>query len=154
MLMCNSSQPKYKRILLKLSGEALSGNGGILDFDFIASVAEVLKKCVGAGIEVAVIVGAGNIWRGRQGGKMDRVRADQMGMMGTLINSLALQDAIIKAGGKCVVMSAVPMAQICEVYSQYKAIEHLENGKAVILACGTGYPFFTTDTGALLRAAE
>ena len=95
--MCNASQPKYKRILLKLSGEALSGKDGILDFDFIASVADVLKKCVEAKIEVAVIVGAGNIWRGRQGGKMDRVRADQMGMLATTINALALEDTFKQA---------------------------------------------------------
>ena len=147
---------KYNRVLLKLSGEALSGKDNILDAEFLKRTGEQVKKCMDSGIQVAMVCGAGNIWRGgrQHGHDIDRVRADQMGMMGTLINSLALQDAIIKAGAQCVVMSAVPMAQICEVYSQYKAIEHLENGKAVILACGTGYPFFTTDTGALLRAAE
>lgn len=147
---------KYNRILLKLSGEALSGKDNILDPVFLKETAENIKKCMDEGIQVAIVCGAGNIWRGgRQHGHcIDRVRADQMGMLGTLINSLAIQDAVIKAGAKCVVMSAVPMAQFCECYSQYKAIEHLESGKAVILACGTGYPFFTTDTGALLRAAE
>lgn len=148
---------KYNRVLLKLSGEALSGgNDNILSAPFLKDVGEQIKKCMDGGVQVAVVCGAGNIWRGgrQHGHNIDRVRADQMGMLGTLINSLAIQDAVIKAGGKCVVMSAVPMTQICEVYSQYKAIEYLENGACVILACGTGYPFFTTDTGALLRAAE
>ena len=147
---------KYKRILLKLSGEALSGKDNILDPVFLKETGENIKKCMDEGMQIAIVCGAGNIWRGgrQHGHKIDRVRGDHMGMMGTMINSLAIQDAIIKAGAPCVVMSAVPMTQICEVYSQYKAIEHLENGKAVVLACGTGYPFFTTDTGALLRAAE
>ncbi|MBQ2325419.1 MAG: UMP kinase [Clostridia bacterium] len=148
---------KYNRVLLKLSGEALSGGAdNILSAPFLKAVGEQVKKCMDEGIQVAIVCGAGNIWRGgrQHGHDIDRVRADQMGMMGTMINSLAIQDAIIKAGGKCEVMSAVPMTQICEIYSQYKAIEHLEKGTAVVLACGTGYPFFTTDTGALLRAAE
>lgn len=147
---------KYNRVLLKLSGEALSGKDNILDAEFLKATGIQIKRMLDEGIQVAIVCGAGNIWRGgrQHGHNIDRVRADQMGMMGTVINSLAIQDAIIKAGGKCRVMSAVPMAQICEVYSQYKAIEHLENGEAVVLSCGTGYPFFTTDTGALLRAAE
>lgn len=147
---------KYNRVLLKLSGEALSGKDNILDAAFLKETGAQIKRMLDEGIQVAIVCGAGNIWRGgrQHGHDIDRVRADQMGMMGTVINSLAIQDAIIKAGGKCRVMSAVPMAQICEIYSQYKAIEHLENGEAVVLACGTGYPFFTTDTGALLRAAE
>lgn len=147
---------KYNRVLLKLSGEALSGKDNILDAEFLKATGSQIKRMLDEGIQVAIVCGAGNIWRGgrQHGHNIDRVRADQMGMMGTVINSLAIQDAIIKAGGKCRVMSAVPMAQICEVYSQYAAIEHLENGEAVVLSCGTGYPFFTTDTGALLRAAE
>ncbi len=147
---------KYKRVLLKLSGEALEGEGNILNPVFLKEVGENIVKCMREGIQVAVVCGAGNIWRGgRQGGhNIDRVRGDQMGMLGTLINSLAIQDAVIKAGGKCRVMSAVPMAQFCEPYAQYTAIDYLEDGVCVILACGTGYPFFTTDTGALLRAAE
>ncbi len=147
---------KYNRVLLKLSGEALSGKDNILDAEFLKETGIQIKRMLDEGIQVAIVCGAGNIWRGgrQHGHNIDRVRADQMGMMGTVINSLAIQDAVIKAGGKCRVMSAVPMAQICEIYSQYAAIEHLENGEAVVLSCGTGYPFFTTDTGALLRAAE
>ena len=152
-------QPVYKRILLKLSGEALAPanrEDGILDFPFIDKVAAVLKKCREAGVEIGVIVGAGNIWRGaRQNGlSVDRVRGDHMGLLATLINSLAMQDYIIAAGADARVMSAVRIQQFCETYSQYKAIEYLEQGKVVILACGVGYPFFSTDTGMMLRAAE
>ena len=152
--MCNASQPKYKRILLKLSGEALSGKDGILDFDFIGSVADVLKKCVDAKIEVAVIVGAGNIWRGRQGGKMDRVRADQMGMLATTINALALEDTFRQAGLSAVAMTAVEMNAFAEQYTIRNAVKALEEGKVVIFGCGLGSPFFSTDTAAALRAAE
>ncbi|MBE6593005.1 MAG: UMP kinase [Ruminococcaceae bacterium] len=152
--MCNASQPKYKRILLKLSGEALSGNNGILDFDFISSIAEVLKKCVAAKIEVAVIVGAGNIWRGRQGGKMDRVRADHMGMLATTINALALEDTFKQAGLNAVAMTAVEMNAFAEQYTIRGAVSALEEGKVVIFGCGLGSPFFSTDTAAALRAAE
>ena len=152
--MCNASQPKYKRILLKLSGEALSGKDGILDFDFISSVAEVLKKCVDAKIQVAVIVGAGNIWRGRQGGKMDRVRADHMGMLATTINALALEDTFKQAGLSAVAMTAVEMNSFAEQYTIRGAVSALEEGKVVIFGCGLGSPFFSTDTAAALRAAE
>jgi uridylate kinase len=152
--MCNASQPKYKRILLKLSGEALSGEEEILNFDFIASVAEVLKKCVGEGIEIAVIVGAGNIWRGRQGGAMDRVRADQMGMLATTINALALEDTFKQCGLNAVAMTAVEMNAFAEQYTIRNALQALESGKVVIFGCGLGSPFFSTDTAAALRAAE
>ena len=152
--MCNALQPKYKRILLKLSGEALSAKDGILDFDFIASVADVLKKCVAQGIEVAVIVGAGNIWRGRQGGKMDRVRADQMGMLATTINALALEDTFKQNGLDAVAMTSVEMNAFAEQYTIRNAIEALEKGRVVIFGCGLGSPFFSTDTAAALRAAE
>ncbi|MEG1743679.1 MAG: uridine monophosphate kinase, partial [Clostridia bacterium] len=108
------------------------------------------------GIELSIVIGAGNIWRGsRQCGlDIDRVRGDHMGMLATLINSIALQDYLIKSGLDTVVMSAVQMSQFCETYSQSKALEHMKNKKAVIIACGVGYPFFTTDTGMMLRAAE
>ena len=152
--MCNALQPKYKRILLKLSGEALAADDGILNFDFIASVAEVLKKCVAAGIEVAVIVGAGNIWRGRQGGKMDRVRADQMGMLATTINALALEDTFKQNGLDAIAMTCVEMNAFAEQYTIRNAIKALEDGKVVIFGCGLGSPFFSTDTAAALRAAE
>jgi len=146
--------PKYKRILLKLSGEALQGKDGILDFDFISSVAEVLKKCVDAKIQVGVIVGAGNIWRGRQGGDMDRVRADHMGMLATTINALALQDTFINQGLDATVMTAVEMNTFAQQYTTRDAIAALENGKVVIFGGGLGAPFFSTDTAAALRAAE
>ena len=150
----NVCEPKYKRILLKLSGEALSGKDGILDFDFIASVAKVLKQCVDAGVQVGVIVGAGNIWRGRQGGDMDRVRADHMGMLATTINSLALQDTFIQNGLDTVVMTAVEMKTFAEQYVTRDAISALESGKVVVFGGGLGSPFFSTDTAAALRAAE
>ena len=148
-------QPKYKRVLLKLSGEALSvGGEGILNFDFISSVAEALKKCVEAGVQIGVIVGAGNIWRGRQGGKMDRVRADSMGMLATTINALALQDTFIQAGLDAKVMTAVEMDAFADRYVTRNAVEALESGKIVIFGCGLGAPYFSTDTAAVLRAAE
>lgn len=150
----NVCEPKYKRILLKLSGEALSGKDGILDFDFITSVAKVLKKCSDAGVQIGVIVGAGNIWRGRQGGDMDRVRADHMGMLATTINALALQDTFIQNGLDAVVMTAVEMKTFAEQYVTRDAISALENGKVVIFGGGLGSPFFSTDTAAALRAAE
>lgn len=153
--MCNDSQPKYKRILLKLSGEALARDKeGILDFDFITSVADVLKKCVDAGIQVGVIVGAGNIWRGRQGGSMDRVRADQMGMLATTINALALEDTFKLCGLSAVAMTAVEMNAFAEQYTPRAAVAALEEGKVVIFGCGLGSPFFSTDTAGALRAAE
>ncbi|MBE6533780.1 MAG: UMP kinase [Ruminococcaceae bacterium] len=148
------ANPKYKRILLKLSGEALEATDGILDFDFIASVAEVIKKCVDAGIEVGVLVGAGNIWRGRSGGKMNRTRADHMGMLATTINALALQDTFIQNGIDTVAMTSVEMNAFAEFYTPRNAIKELSSGKVVVLGCGTGAPFFSTDTAAVLRAAE
>lgn len=146
--------PKYKRILLKLSGEALANKDGILDFDFISSVAEVLKKCVDEGVEVGIIVGAGNIWRGRQGGEMNRARADHMGMLATTINSLALQDTFIQHGIDTVVMTAVEMKAFAEPYTTRGAVEALSSGKVVVFGCGLGSPYFSTDTAAALRAAE
>ena len=147
--------PKYKRVLLKLSGEALSaGAEGILNHDFIANIAFVLKKCLDEGVEVAVIVGAGNIWRGRQGKNMDATRADHMGMLATTINSLALQDAFEQSGITTRVMTAIEMDQFAELYIRNKAIAHLEKGRVVIFGCGLGLPFFSTDTAAVLRAAE
>ena len=147
--------PKYKRVLLKLSGEALAaGADGILNFDFIASIAEVLKKCREKGVEIGVIVGAGNIWRGRQGGEMDRVRADSMGMLATTINALALQDTFIQNGLDTKVMTAVEMQTFADRYVPRDAVRALEEGKIVIFGCGLGSPYFSTDTAAVLRAAE
>ena len=150
-----ANTPKYKRVLLKLSGEALAeGADGILNFDFIVSVAQTLKKCVDAGVQIGVIVGAGNIWRGRQGGSMDRVRADSMGMLATTINALALQDTFIASGLKARVMTAVEMDTFADKYVTRHAVEALENGTVVIFGCGLGAPYFSTDTAAVLRAAE
>lgn len=149
------TSPKYHRVLLKLSGEALAGkNGEILNFDFIASIAEVLKKCVASGVQIGIIVGAGNIWRGRQGGKMDRVRADSMGMLATAINALALQDTFLQAGLDTKVMTAVDMPNFADRYTAREARSALEAGQVVIFGCGLGSPYFSTDTAAALRAAE
>jgi uridylate kinase len=149
------SAPKYKRILLKLSGEALAaGSDGILNFDFIDDVAKVLVRCRKAGVEIGVIVGAGNIWRGRQGGEMDRTQADHMGMLATAINALALQDRFNAAGLDAIVMSAVDMPAFADEFTVRDAKRSLEKGKTVIFACGLGQPFFSTDTAAVLRAAE
>ena len=149
------SSPKYKRVLLKLSGEALAaGSDGILNFDFIASIADVLKKCVEQKVQIGIIVGAGNIWRGRQGGTMDRVRADSMGMLATTINALALQDTFIQAGLDARVMTAVEMQTFADRYVTREAVRALENGQIVIFGCGLGSPYFSTDTAAALRAAE
>ncbi|MBQ4298053.1 MAG: UMP kinase [Clostridia bacterium] len=146
---------KYKRILLKLSGEALSaGENGILDFSFIERIAQVVKKCRDAGVQVAIIVGAGNIWRGRQGKNMDSTRADHMGMLATTINALAIQDVFEQAGLDTRVMTAINMAEFAEPYIRNKAISHLSKGRVVIFGCGLGLPFFSTDTAAVLRAAE
>ena len=148
-------QPKYRRILLKLSGEALSaGSDGILNFPFVEKVAKVIHKCVNAGVEVAVIVGAGNIWRGRQGGKMDRNRADYMGMLATVINSIALQDTFIAEGMDAVVLTSVPMKAFADPYTARDADAALKAGKVVIFGGGLGSPYFSTDTAAALRAAE
>lgn len=148
-------KPAYKRVLLKLSGEALAaGSDGILNHNFVGEVADVIKKCHDNGVEIAVIVGAGNIWRGRQGTDMDRVRADHMGMLATTINALALQDAFEHKGLDARVMTAVEMDTFAEHYTTRKAISHLEAGRIVIFGCGLGSPFFSTDTAAVLRAAE
>lgn len=149
------SQAKYKRILLKLSGEAISGRAdGILDFEFIGKIAEVLKKCVAEGVQVAIIVGAGNIWRGAKGVGMDRCRADSMGMLATVINALGLEDEFNRCGLDAVAMSAVEISEFVELYNAGRAKRYLESGKVVIIGGGTGNPYFTTDTAAVLRAAE
>lgn len=152
-----NQQPKYHRILLKLSGEALA-NGqkdSILDFAFIDRVAAVLKKCQSAGVEIGIIVGAGNIWRGVTGSvKMQRTRADHMGMLATTMNAIALCDAFIRNGMDTVVMTAAEMDTYADHYTTRHADRLLKEGKIVIFAGGTGSPYFSTDTGAALRAAE
>lgn len=153
--MMENRLPKYRRILLKLSGEALAaGDDGILNFDFIKTIAGVIKKCQTAGVQVAVLCGAGNIWRGRQGGEMNRCRADHMGMLATTINSLALQDTFLAEGLDAVVMTAVDMKAFADFYTAREAVRNLEKGKVVILGGGTGLPYFSTDTAAVLRGAE
>ncbi len=149
-------QPKYKRILLKLSGEALAADKskGIFDDDFLDRVAVIVSRLLKDGVEVAVICGAGNIWRGRQGVGMDRTRGDYMGMLATVINALALQDAFLRAGADTRVMSAVSMPDVCEYYRRDAALAHLAAGRCLIFAGGTGRPYFSTDTAAALRAAE
>jgi len=148
-------QAKYHRVLLKLSGEALSGGAdGILDFGKIEAVAEVLKKCVADGVEVAIIVGAGNIWRGARGTAMNRNRADAMGMLATTVNALALQDTFERCGLDAVVLTAVEMRAFAEPYTARDAVRYLKEGKIVIFGCGLGSPYFSTDTAAVLRAAE
>ena len=153
--MADNAQPKYKRVLLKLSGEALAKDvDGIYNHGFIDEIAQVVKKCVDDGVEIGVVVGAGNIWRGRQGVNMDRVRADHMGMLATVINSLALQDAFERAGVTTRVMTAVEMKSMAEPYIRNRAVRHLEKGRVTIFGCGLGSPYFSTDTAAVLRAAE
>ena len=144
-----------KRVLIKLSGEALSaGSGEIYDNGFVDRVAASLKECLDAGYELAVVVGAGNIWRGRQGGEMDRTDADRMGMLATVINAICLKDAIVRAGAEAVVMTAVPMAPFAEPWCAEAAKKHLSSGRIVVLGAGLGIPFLSTDTTGAVRAAE
>ena len=144
-----------KRVLLKLSGEALAnGTSEIYDPLFVDKVALALKSCVDSGYEVAIVVGAGNIWRGRQGGEMDRTDADRMGMLATVINSICLKDALVRAGAEARVMTAVPMYPFAEVYSSQAAKMALEAGKIVVFGAGLGIPFLSTDTTGAVRAAE
>lgn len=148
-------KPKYNRVLLKLSGEALAGDkkSGI-DHLMVKAVAERIKKLIEMNVEVAVVLGGGNFWRGRTSDEMDRATADYMGMLATVINSLSLQDALDNLGVANRVMSAIEMRQIAEPYIKRRAVRHLEKKRVVIFAAGTGNPFFSTDTTAALRAAE
>ncbi|MGB9802510.1 UMP kinase [Desulfofundulus sp.] len=149
--------PRYKRVILKLSGEALAGNQGYgIDPDVVKSIARQIDELVQMGVQVAVVVGGGNIWRGVAGSAkgMDRATADYMGMLATVINSLALQDALEKQGVNTRVQTAIEMREVAEPYIRRRAIRHLEKGRVVIFAAGTGNPYFSTDTTAALRAAE
>ncbi|MGM0897543.1 MAG: UMP kinase [Bacillota bacterium] len=151
------SEPKYKRIVLKLSGEAMAGGQGFgLAPDIIKSVAAQVKEIVELGVEVAVVVGGGNIWRGKVGSEMgmDRATADYMGMLATVMNSLALQDSLEKQDVETRVLSSIEMRQVAEPYIRRRAIRHLEKKRVVIFSAGTGNPYFSTDTTAALRAAE
>ena len=148
-------QPKYKRILLKLSGEALAGEKGFgLNQDVIAGVVDQIVEIHNMGVEVGLVIGGGNFWRGRQGSSMDRTTADHMGMLATVINSLALQDAIEQKGVPTRVQTALNMVSVAEPFILRKALRHFELGRIVIFACGTGNPYCSTDTGAALRACE
>ena len=148
-------QTQYKRVLLKISGEALAGSGKTgLDSATLSNISAAIKKCVDMGVQVALVVGGGNFWRGRTGENMDRTRADHMGMLATVINALAMCDALEAKDVPTRVQTAIEMRQISEPYIRGKAISHLNKGRVVIFGCGTGNPFFSTDTAAALRAAE
>ena len=152
------AKPVYKRVLLKISGEALAGGkGGGLDFEMIGSVCDVIKECVEMGVQVGLVVGGGNFWRGAKnsgGGKMERTRADHIGMLATVMNCLAVADVCEQKGIPVRVQTALEMRAIAEPYIRSKAIRHLEKGRVVIFGAGTGNPYFSTDTAAVLRAAE
>ena len=148
-------QPKYKRILLKLSGEALAGEKGFgLNQDVIAGVVDQIVEVHAMGVEVGLVIGGGNFWRGRQGTKMDRTTADHMGMLATVMNSLAMMDAIEQRGVPVRVQTALNMVSLAEPFILRKPIRHFEEGRIVIFACGTGNPYCSTDTAAALRACE
>ena len=145
----------YKRILLKISGEVLAGGKGMgIDYDTVLNICSAVKECVDMGVEVGLVVGGGNFWRGRSSGDMDRTRADHIGMLATVMNSLALADALEHLKVPVRVQTAIAMQQIAEPYIRNRAVRHLEKGRVVIFGCGTGNPFFTTDTAAALRALE
>ena len=150
-------KPVYRRVLLKISGEALAGEKHTgLDFEVIGQVCDVVKECLDLGVQVGVVVGGGNFWRGvKDGGDaMERVRADHMGMLATSINALAVADVLEQKGVEVRVQTAIRMQTVAEPYIRSRAIRHLEKGRVVIFGCGTGNPFFSTDTAAVLRAAE
>lgn len=145
----------YKRILLKLSGEVLAGSQGYgIDFDTVQDICKWVNACAKLGVQIGLVVGGGNFWRGRSSGDMDRTRADHIGMLATAMNSLALADALEQYGLEVRVQTAIEMRQVAEPYIRNRAIRHLEKGRVVIFGCGTGNPFFSTDTAAALRAAE
>lgn len=149
--------PKYKRVLLKISGEALAGDARRgLDFGVINQVADTIKECIDLGVEIGVVVGGGNFWRGKKDGGEDmvRVRADHMGMLATTINALAVADVLERKGVDVRVQTAIEMKPIAEPFIRARAVRHLEKGRVVIFGCGTGNPFFSTDTAAVLRASE
>ena len=151
------AKPVYRRVLLKISGEALAGDKHTgLDFQMIGRVCDVVKECLSLGVQVGLVVGGGNFWRGAKdgGGRMERTRADHMGMLATVMNCLAVADVCEQKGIPVRVQTAIEMRPIAEPYIRSRAIRHLEKGRVVIFGCGTGNPFFSTDTAAVLRAAE
>ena len=146
---------KYKRILLKLSGEALAGDKQFgLDYDVMIKICKSIKTCADLGAQIGIVVGGGNFWRGRQSRAMDRTRADHIGMLGTTMNALAVADVLECLGAIVRVQTAITMQAVAEPYIRNRAVRHLEKGRIVIFGCGTGNPFFSTDTAAALRAAE
>lgn len=148
-------EPIYKRILLKLSGEALAGDQKTgLNYDVITNICTSIKKVVDEGVQVAIVVGGGNFWRGRSSGAMDRTRADHIGMLATAMNALAVADVLESLGCEVRVQTAIAMQAVAEPYIRNRAVRHLEKGRVVIFGCGTGNPFFSTDTAASLRASE
>ena len=148
-------KPKYHRVLLKLSGEALAGPKKTgLDAETMLPICKSIKKCVDAGVEMGIVVGGGNFWRGRSSENMDRTRADHIGMLATTMNALAVADMLESLGLEVRVQTAISMQQIAEPYIRNRAITHLKKGRVVIFGCGTGSPFFSTDTAATLRAVE
>ena len=148
-------ETKYKRILLKLSGEALAGEKKTgVDAEVLGKICDQVKNVVELGVEVAIVVGGGNFWRGRYGHQMERTTSDYMGMLATAMNGLALQDALESRGIMTRLQTAIEMREVAEPYIRRKATKHLEKGRVVIFSCGTGNPYFTTDTAAALRAAE
>ena len=149
------SEPKYKRVLLKLSGEVLAGEQKTgVNAEIVGKICAKIKEVVEMGVQVAIVVGGGNFWRGRNGHQMERTTADYMGMLATAMNGLALQDALEARGVYSRVQTAIEMREIAEPFIQRKADKHLNRGRVVIFACGTGHPYFTTDTAAVLRATE
>lgn len=148
-------QTKYKRILLKLSGEALAGDKGFgLDATTLQEICKGIQKAHQLGVQIGIVVGGGNFWRGRSSGEMERTRADHIGMLATVMNGLAVADALEQLGIEVRVQTALAMQQIAEPYIRNRAIRHMEKGRVVIMACGTGNPFFSTDSASALRAAE
>ena len=150
-------KPVYKRVVIKISGEALAGEKKTgFDFDFVTKVCQTVKRCAEMGVETSIVIGAGNFWRGVKdgAGKVERVSADRMGMLGTAMNCLAVADVFKQIGADARVQTAVDIQGVGERYSTQKSIEYMEKGSIVLFACGTGQPFFSTDTAAVLRAAE
>ncbi|MBQ2782604.1 MAG: uridine monophosphate kinase, partial [Oscillospiraceae bacterium] len=150
-------QPKYKRVLLKISGEALAGEKKFgLDFDVMYRVADVIRECVEMGVQVGIVIGGGNFWRGVKNGEgyIERSRADHMGMLATTMNCMAMADVLEQKGVDVRVQTALEIRAVAEPYIRARAIRHLEKGRVVIFGCGTGNPYFSTDTAAVLRAAE
>ena len=148
-------QPAYKRILLQLRGEVLAAKAGHgINFDSVSDVCKHVKKCSEMGVQIGLVVGGGNFWRGRSSGNMDRTRADHIGMLATVMNALALADTLEQLDVPVRVQTAIEMPRVAEPYIRNRAVRHLEKGRVVIFGCGTGNPFFSTDTAAALRAAE